>query len=102
MTEITHIVLCRFRSDLPATEIAAIWAELAALRNVVPGIASARFGANVSPEALGRGHSHGFVITFADTAARDAYLDHPAHKAAGARLVAACAGGVDGLTVVDI
>ena len=99
---ITHIVLCKFREDVRAEEIAGIWDELAALRDVVPGMVDATFGANISPEGLGRGHSHGFVMTFEDAAARDAYLAHPAHQAAGARLVAACVGGVEGITVVDV
>ena len=41
-------------------------------------------------------------MTFESAATRDAYLEHPAHKEAGAALVSVCDGGVDGLTVVDI
>jgi hypothetical protein len=42
-----------------------------------------------------------FWFDFRDEAARDAYLADPAHKKAGARLVAACEGGRDGITVLD-
>lgn len=99
---ITHIVLCRFRPDVGSDEIAEIWNALNAVRSVVPGLTRATFGADVSPEGLNRDHRHGFVMEFKDKAARDAYLAHPDHKAAGARLLAACEGGKDGLTVVDL
>jgi hypothetical protein len=59
------------------------------------------FGANVSPEPFARGFTHGFTIDFRDAAARDAYLAHPDHGRAGARLVAALEGGTDGLFVLD-
>jgi hypothetical protein len=58
-------------------------------------------GRNVSPEGLGKGFDEGFLIDFADAAARDAYLDHPDHKALGARIVGAAEGGADGLFVFD-
>ena len=99
---VTHIVLCNFASTTSMSEIDAIWADLAALKDVIPGLLDARFGRNVSPEGLNKGHSHGFVITFADGAVRDAYLVHPDHAQAGARLVAACEGGIAGITVIDI
>jgi len=63
---------------------------------------SFKSGANVSPEGLARGFTHAFTVDFADVAARDAYLVHPAHQAAGARLVAAAQGGIDGLLVIDL
>ena len=99
---IRHIVLCKFRADVPATEREAIFADLAALRGHLKGIAAMTFGANVSPEGLGQGFAHGFAIDFTDSAARDAYLADEAHGRAGARLVAALEGGVSGLVVFDI
>ena len=98
---IRHIVLARFRDTTPESEIAAILAELDALRAHLPGMLNFHGGANVSPEGLARGYSHAFTVDFADAAARDAYLADPAHKAAGGRLVAACEGGVAGILVVD-
>ena len=38
---------------------------------------------------------------FSDATARDQYLAHAAHRAVGAALVAAVAGGVEGLLVLD-
>ena len=50
-----------------------------ALQGSIPGIESIVEGPSVSPEGLEDGLEYGFVITFADAAARDAYLPHPEH-----------------------
>lgn len=99
---IHHIVLVKFKAEITADEKTVIWDRLAALDAVIDGIESMVFGGNVSPEGVSRGYNDGFVMVFRDAAARDVYLEHPAHKAAGASLVAALAGGLDGLLVVDI
>jgi Stress responsive A/B Barrel Domain len=99
---IRHSVLVRFRPDLPGKERLGIFVQLAALDGVVPGMLSFHAGENCSPEQLGRGYLHGFSIDFKDQAARDAYLVHPDHKAAGARLVNACLKGIDDILVFDL
>jgi len=99
---IRHIVLVRFPAAAGAETIDPLFRALADLRGVVPGMLRFAGGANVSPEGLARGFTHAFVADFVDAAARDAYLVHPAHEAAGARLVAAAEGGLEGLVVLDI
>lgn len=99
---IRHCVFYKFRTDISAAERAAIHAGLAALVGQIEGLLSAQFGPNVSPEGLGQGFNDGFTMDFIDEAARDRYLPHPAHQAAGARLVAALEGGRDGLIVFDM
>jgi hypothetical protein len=99
---IRHCVFYSFRADVDAAERAAIGADLDALRKVVDGMGDMRFGANVSPEPFARGYTDGFTIDFRDAAARDAYLVHPDHGKAGARLVASIDGGTDRLFVFDI
>ena len=99
---IRHCVFYSFRPDVDAAERAAIHAELDALSNVVDGMCDMRFGANVSPEPFARGYTDGFTIDFRDATARDAYLVHPDHGKAGARLVASIDGGTDRLFVFDI
>ena len=99
---IRHIVFARFPADTRSEAIDALFRALDDLRTVLPGMLNFKGGANVSPEGLSRGFTHSFVADFADVAARDAYLVHPAHQAAGAKLVAAAEGGIDGLIVVDI
>lgn len=99
---IRHCVFIKFRPDVPQAERDGIYAELAALKTSIGGIVAASFGPNVSPEGLGRGYADGFVMDFTDSAARDAYLVHPAHQAAAGRLVAALDGGVEGVLVFDL
>jgi hypothetical protein len=98
---IRHCVFGKVRADVSETELAAIHVDLEALRAVIAGMGPVVFGANVSPEPFARGFTHGFTIDFRDAAGRDAYLAHPAHGLAGARLVAALNGGIDGLFVLD-
>jgi len=99
---IRHCVLVRFRADVTDQARAAIYAELESLREVVPGFLAMSFGPNSSPEGLDQGFADGFTMDFVDEAARDAYLVHPDHKAAGGKLVAALEGGRDGLIVFDM
>lgn len=99
---IRHVVLLRpAASALPAAVEAALQGVVA-LKETIPGILAARAGPNVSPEGLGLGFTHGFVVDFTDAAARDAYLPHPAHQAAGAALVAVAEGGIEGILVFDL
>ncbi len=99
---IRHIVLVRLAPGLPAGEWERLTAGLDGLRAEIPGMLAFAPLANVSPEeSVIHGFRHGFTVDFADAAARDRYLDHPGHKALGARLVAACDGGLDGLLVFD-
>lgn len=77
---IRHLVLMKCRADEAQTDLDAMFAALAALQEQIPGIVAFAGGANASPEGLTRGYTHGFTMDFADAAARDAYLPHPAHK----------------------
>jgi len=99
---IRHCVFVKFRSDVDAAERAAIYAGLNALVGQIDGLLSADFGPNISPEGQNKGFDDGFIMDLADAAARDRYLVDPAHKAAGARLVAALEGGAAGLVVFDL
>ncbi|MBE7209629.1 MAG: Dabb family protein [Gluconacetobacter diazotrophicus] len=98
---IRHVVLVRFGAQADAAERDAVFAELAALRDAVPGVLSFAGGKNVSAEGRTAGFTHGFTMDFADPAARDAYLEHPVHVRAGERLLRA-ADGDDGVLVVDL
>ena len=98
---IRHIVLIRFRPQLPAGDVAAIDAAFRRLQARLDGFLSYCGGPDVNFEGLDRGYRHGFVLDFADQAARMRYHEDPEHKELGALLVAAADGGIDGLLVVD-
>lgn len=99
---IEHMVLVRVRPDATADAVTETFAALAALVGVVPGLERFRGGANVSPEGLARGYTHGLVMTFTDAAARDGYIKHPAHIAAARKLLRIAEGAVAGVLVVDV
>jgi len=98
---IRHCVFVKFRPDISAAERDSIYDDLRALKGKLDGLVADSYGPNVSPEGLGKGFADGFTMDFRDAAARDAYLVHPDHQKAGARLVGALDGGVDGLIVFD-
>ncbi|CAD7026316.1 stress responsive protein [Pseudorhizobium endolithicum] len=99
---ILHCVFLRFKSAMQASEKQAIYDSIAALRNVVPGILEVKSGPNVSPEGLNGGFRDGFIVSFENAEARDAYLVHPDHVAVGDRIVASTDGGLAGLMVFDM
>lgn len=96
-----HVVLFRFRSDLPEGAVEEVFAELRGFRQSIPGITGFQGGAYSSPEGLAQGFTHGFTMTFADAASRDAYLPHPLHQAVVAKLLPMLEGGLQGVVAFD-
>ncbi|APO66706.1 Dabb family protein [Rhizobium mongolense] len=98
---ILHCVLLRLKAAMTGEEKQALLESVVALKQVIPGILDVRYGPNVSPEGLHGGFVDGFVVTFENAAARDAYLVHPEHVAVGERIVSSTDGGLAGLLVFD-
>ena len=98
---IRHVVLFKLRKGLAQQVADEIFVALKALQQQMPGILAISTGRDQSPEGLQRGNTHGFTVDFADAAARNAYLPHPAHQKVGAMIVGAAEGGVEGITVLD-
>jgi hypothetical protein len=99
---IRHIVLLKARAEVSEAEIAAIFTDLAAIKDKLPGVLAIHSGRSMSPEKIERGYLHGFTVDFTDWAALQSYQDHPDHKRVGAALVAAATGGIDGILVFDL
>jgi hypothetical protein len=99
---IRHIVLLKARPDVTEAEISTIFADLAAIRDKLPGVLAIHSGRSESPEKIERGYLHGFTVDFNDWAALAAYQDHPDHKRVGAALVAVAQGGIAGILVFDL
>lgn len=96
---------CVFLSLAEPKDLSALNAPLAILESlvgVVPGLLDLAHGPNRDFEAKTPNHHYGFVMSFADRAALETYAQHPRHQDAGAMLVAACAGGYDGILVADL
>lgn len=99
---IRHIVLIKFRTDLPEASIAALFKELHAIEGKVPGLISITSGRSESPEQMERGYMHGFVVDFDDWAGLQAYQDNADHQSLGAKLVANAVGGKEGILCFDL
>ncbi len=100
---IRHCVFIRFQPSITDDMVAALMQEIANLGEHLPGILEMHLGDNVSPEfGMDKGFSRGFMIDFDSAENRDTYLDDPAHKAAGANLVAAAVDGPAGIIVYDM
>ncbi|SMY06717.1 Dabb family protein [Flavimaricola marinus] len=99
---ILHCVYGAIPNSADPDERRAVMDALAGLQGTIDGMLSFESGPNRDYEGLSKGYTWGFVARFRDRAALAAYDAHPEHKAAGARLVALCDGGVAGLMVFDL
>jgi quinol monooxygenase YgiN len=81
MPKVKHTVFLKFRDTTTPEQIEQVFNNLLDLSEAVEGIEDYVAGPNNSPQGLSQGYTHGFIMTFADAAARDAYLPHPEHKA---------------------
>ena len=100
MPRVKHVVLLRFK-PVADEQIAEVMADLAALKDKIPGLLDFSGGRNTSLEGLSKGYTHGFVMTFQDEASRDAYLPHPEHEKVKEKVFALLDGGLDGVHVMD-
>lgn len=80
MAKIKHIALLKFKETVSDDQVNQLFAELLDITETIPGIEDYVIGPNNSPEGKTEGYTHGFVMTFSDAAARDAYLPHPEHE----------------------
>jgi len=97
-----HIVLMEPKDDASLQQIIAAMDILATLPGKIEGVIDFAHGPNLDFEAKSQRYPYGFVLTFADKPANDAYTADPDHKRAGAMLVAACKGGAEGIFVADL
>ena len=84
--KLRHVVLFGFGKAHSSTAIAEVIRRFAELKALVPGIDDFEWDENSSPEGLDHGHSHVFLLTFANAQARYAYLVHPDHAAFANRI----------------
>jgi hypothetical protein len=80
MAKVKHIALIKFKESTTPEQIDQVFEQIMDLTETIPGIEDYVAGPNNSPEGLNQGYTHGFVMTFQDAAARDAYLPHPEHE----------------------
>jgi hypothetical protein len=78
---ITHIVMFRWKADLPAGQLVAIAAALDGLPPAIPSIRSYRHGRDLGASAP-TNFDYGIVATFDDIDGWRQYDTHPVHEAA--------------------
>lgn len=87
MSEVLHVVLVRWSGDGDTAAARATADQLVEEHlTTIPGVVEVAHGTSVSPEGLEQGFDWALVVRFADAAARDAYLPHPAHQPVAAHL----------------
>lgn len=76
---VQHLVFFKYKDEVSEETVAEVSKRFAALPDKIPGIVGYASGANLNP---GRAmeFDRGFIVTFADAAARETYLPHPVHK----------------------
>ncbi len=97
MSKVKHIALFKFKEGTPQEQIDKLFEDIMDLSENIDGIEDYVSGANISTENLSQGYTHGFVMTFQDIAARDAYVPHPEHE----RVKAAILAITDSMVVMD-
>src|ERR1700687_1560123 len=80
MKKVHHLVVVKFKPGTSEATIGRLFAALARLKQVIPGIEHFAGGPYSSPEGLNQGFTHGFLITFGSVEARNTYLTHPEHE----------------------
>lgn len=99
---IRHCVMLHLAADAQQAALDEIMQSLAALVDRLDGCSGFCAGPNRDFEGKSPDFSFGFTLDARDETALTAYAVHPDHKALGARLVALCEGGGDGIMVFDI
>ena len=80
MTSIKHLGLLQFKKEISESQIETCFLELDSLADAIPGLLEITHGPYIGTEGLNENFSHGFIMTFADQAALEAYLPHPEHE----------------------
>lgn len=78
--QLRHIVILKFKESAQKTQIAQIEQDFSGLASKIPQVLDIEWGTDVSQEKLAKGFTHCFLLTFKDSADRDAYLIHPEHQ----------------------
>lgn len=82
-SQVRHIVVFKYKPSATRQQIDQVTVAFRALKTKIPGIVSFEHGVNNSPEGLGKGFTHIYLVTFESVQFRDAYLPHPEHKKFG-------------------
>src|SRR5262245_58441558 len=95
--KLMHVVAFKFKSTASSDEIKKVELAFEQLKQKIPQVVTLEWGTNVSPEQRNKGFTHCFLLSFRNDKDRDAYLEHPDHKA----FVKIVGPAVDDVFVID-
>lgn len=75
-----HVVLFKFKDGTTPEQVQEVVTAFGAMKAKIDTIEDFEWGTDVGAENLAAGFTHGFVVSFRDTAGRDIYLPHPVHE----------------------
>jgi hypothetical protein len=81
--KLQHVVCFKFKTNASAQDIKQVEEAFQALKQKIPQVVTLEWGTNVSKEKRDKGFTHCFVLSFKSEQDRDAYIEHPEHKAFG-------------------
>jgi hypothetical protein len=81
--KLQHVVCFKFKSTATPEQIKQVEVAFEALKKKISQVQTLEWGTNVSKEQRDKGFTHCFILSFKSEQARDAYIDHPEHKAFG-------------------
>jgi len=90
---ITHVVLIQPKSSTSNEKLLALFQDVQALQEIIPGIISISVGENLSH--YHRGFTYGVIMRFVDEAHLQAHHTHPAHVAVVTELDNLCQQSID-------
>lgn len=79
--QLRHVVLLKFKEAATSADIKKVEAAFVDLPSKIKEIKDFEWGLNNSPEALNKGFTHCFFVTFDSEKERSIYLPHPEHLA---------------------
>src|SRR5215475_13166861 len=84
--KLQHVVSFKFKPTASAEDIKKVENAFRDLKTKIPQIVTFEWGTNVSKEGHDKGFTHCFILSFKSEKDRDAYINHPEHKAFGKML----------------
>ena len=81
--KLQHVVCFKFKTTASAQDIKQVEEAFQALKQKIPQVVTLDWGTNVSKEKRDKGFTHCFILSFKSEKDRDAYIEHPEHKAFG-------------------
>ena len=81
--KLQHVVCFKFKTSASDQDIKQVEMAFQALKQKISQVVTLEWGTNVSKEKRDKGFTHCFILSFKSEKDRDAYIEHPEHKAFG-------------------